>query len=245
MSDLLVTTPAEGVFRLSLEDSQNGNHLTEELCADLMDALARLAVDPALKVLVLTGGREVFSAGASLSTLTRGSGGATMIRKLGLPERLVGFPVPVIAALEGDAIGGGLMLAVCCDMLVAAENRRFGLNFTTLGFSPGMGATRLVPALVGHGVAMEMLLSGKFYKGRELVGRGLFNAVVPQEQVLDVALDQAMRIAERPRYVIEMVKAALAEPRLRILADALEREHALHQLCFARPEIAATIEDSY
>lgn len=245
MSKVLVTMPADGVFRVALDDAHNGNRLSEELCSDLMDALARVAVDPALKVVILTGGHEVFCGGASLATLQRLSAGATTVKDLALPEQLTGFPVPVIAALEGDAVGGGLMLAVCCDILVAADSRRFGLNFTTLGFSPGMGATRLVPALVGHGMAMEMLLTGKFYKGRELIGRGLFNAVVPQEQVQDVALDYAVRIAERPRYVIEMVKTALAEPRLRILKDALDREQVLHQLCFARPEITATIEQSY
>jgi polyketide biosynthesis enoyl-CoA hydratase PksI len=245
LSNVVVTTPAEGIFRLALDDVENGNRLSDELCADLIDGLARVAAEPALKVLILTGGHDVFSGGASLATLQHLSAGASSVKDLALPAQLIGFPVPVIAALEGDAVGGGLMLAICCDILVAADNRRFGLNFTTLGFSPGMGATGLVPALVGHGLAMEMFLTGKFYKGRELIGRGLFNAVVPQERVQDVALDYAARIAERPRYVIEMVKATLAAPRLRILNEALEREHVLHQRCFARPDIGATIEHSY
>lgn len=245
MSRVLVTASPDGVFEVRMNDAVNSNHLGDELCARLSDALSEIAADPALKVVVLTGTPEVFCGGASLETLSRLCGGSTTVKDLELPGQLIGYPVVIVAALEGDAVGGGLMLAVCSDIAVAAENRRFGLNFTTLGFAPGMGATQLLPSLVGHCTAIEMLLTGKFYKGRELANRGLFNAVVAHDQVRAVAFDLARRIAERPRYVIEMVKSALAEPRLRLLQEALDREHLLHKSCFGRVDIGRTIADSY
>lgn len=245
MPRVIAAPLADGIYEIALNDRANGNSLSDELCSDLVAVLDEVAANPALKVAVLTGGPDVFCSGASLDVLRRLTRGAAAVKDLALPAQLIGFPVPVVAALEGDAVGGGLMLAVCCDVLVAAESRRFGLNFTTLGFAPGMGATGLLPALAGHCTALEMLLTGKFYKGRELAHRGLFNAVVPQDRVREVALEFAARVAERPRYVIEMVKGALAQPRLRILQEALAREHLLQQLCFARPEVAAVIEETY
>jgi len=245
VSTVIVTRSSDGIFGLQLDDRPHSNCLGDVLCADLTDALTTLAADTRVKVLVVSGAPDLFCGGASRQMLDRLVAGGASVRDLALPSLLIGFPVPVVAALEGDAIGGGLMLALSCDIVIAAESRRYGLNFTTLGFAPGMGATGLLPSLVGHAMAIEMLLSGKFYKGRELVHRGLFNAVVPHDRVREVASEHAGRIAERPRYVIEIVKQALAEPRLRVLNEALAREHGLQRKCFARSDIAATIAASY
>jgi polyketide biosynthesis enoyl-CoA hydratase PksI len=242
---VFVKALGEGVFELGLKDVKNRNKLTREMCSDLMAVLSQTAEEPALKVLVLTGAKDIFCAGAALAVLREVCVEKKDIKDLLLPAQIIGFPMPVVAALEGSAVGGGLMLALCCDILIAAEERRFGLNFTTLGFTPGMGATQLVPAVAGHYFATEMLLTGKLYKGRELRGRGLFNAVVPSEQVREVALDIAFRIAERPRHVIAMVKSTLALTRARALEDALSREQLLHEFCFAHPDTTALIEDQY
>lgn len=137
------------------------------------------------------------------------------------------------------------MLALCCDILVASESSRYGVNFTNMGFTPGMGTTSLLPALVGHHFASEMMLTGKLYKGRELKGRGLFNYVVPAEEVLDVSLDIARRIAEKPRHVIEMLKETLSLPRRQALQEAVSREHLMHKICFSRSDTAAHIESTY
>jgi len=108
-----------------------------------------------------------------------------------------------------------------------------------------MGTTSLLPALVGYSFASEMILTAKFYKGRELRDRGLFNYVVSADEVLRVALELARRIAEKPRHVLELIKDTLVLPRRRALQEALSREHLMHKVCFSRPDTTLRIEETY
>jgi polyketide biosynthesis enoyl-CoA hydratase PksI len=245
MSNIYVTPTEEGIYQLKIVAPENGNRLSQELCAEFLTALASLTGEPSLKVLILTGGKDVFCAGATLEMLKQISIGSADVKDLLLPEKILSFPAPVIGALEGHAVGGGLTLALCCDILVASESSRYGVNFTNMGFTPGMGTTSLLPVLAGHHFASEMILTGKLYKGRELRERGLFNYVVPREEVMEVALDIARRIAEKPRHVLEMLKNTLSLPRRQALQEAMFREHLMHKICFSRPDTAAHIEAAY
>ena len=245
MSKVLRKPLGDGVVELQLHDPENDNLLGEELCGDLISALSQISEEPDLKVLLLTGDSKSFCAGASLDGLKKLCAKTISYPPLTLPPQLIGYPVPVIAALEGHAVGGGLVLAISCDMTVAASEKRFGFNFTTMGFTPGLGTTRLLPALVGHCFASEMLLTGKLYKGAELQGRGLFNAVVPGRTVRTVAMELAARIAERPKYVIESVKKTLAQTRAQGLQEALSQELILQEWCFKQPGALALIEQYY
>jgi polyketide biosynthesis enoyl-CoA hydratase PksI len=234
-----------GICELRMDDPANGNRLTESLCRGLMDALDRLALDQTVKVLILSGRKDVFSGGAPLEALRKISFGIVHVKDLELPAKLLGFPLPILAAVEGHAVGGGLALAICCDISVAAENRRYGANFTDLGFTPGMGTTGLLPLLVGASFAAEMMITAKFYKGKELRGRSLFTHVVADEQVRQVTIDIAERMAEKPRHVLSMLKESLAAPRLAALKQALQREHEMHERCFADPATKEIIERNY
>lgn len=235
----------EHIFHLRIDDAANENRLSEELCSELMAGLSELAVEPELKVLILSGRKDVFCAGATLQALQQIARGDAAVKDLLLPGQILNFPAPIIAAVEGHAVGGGLVLALCCDLLVASESSRYGMNFTSLGFTPGMGATGLLPALVGHQFASEMFLTAKYYKGRELKNRGLFNYVVPAAEVWTVTLDLARRMAGKPKHVLEMVKNALALPRCLALQQAVSREHLMHEVCFSHPETAAIIAETY
>jgi polyketide biosynthesis enoyl-CoA hydratase PksI len=215
------------------------------LCAELEEALAELTGDRAIRVLLLSGSPRIFCAGATLESLRRIAGGEFEVRDLATARRILEFPVPVVAAVEGHAVGGGLLLAVCCDITVASESNRYGVNFTDLGFTPGMGATALLPSLLGPQFASEMMFTAKFYKGRELRHKGLFTHIVSSAEVMPLARDIADRIAVKPRHVLEMLKETLALPRRRALEGAVARESLMHRLCFARPETAALIEDTY
>lgn len=245
MSKVANTRRGEGIVQLTLNDPEQQNRLHPAFCAELEEALAELAADPALKVVILAGRSEVFCAGATLKTLQAVAAGTAAVADLELPRRLLEFPLPIIGALEGHAVGGGLVLALCCDMRVACESSRYSMNFADLGFTPGMGATSLLPGLVGNAFASEMFLTAKFYKGRELQGRGLFNYVVPKEQVLSLATDLAQRVAAKPRHVVELLKQALSLPRRQALQEALQREQLMHTICFSRPETATSLELSY
>jgi polyketide biosynthesis enoyl-CoA hydratase PksI len=235
---------ASGIVELFLDDAENENRLSPELCDELRTALKELARDPSVSVLVLAGRSNVFSAGATLDVLrklcTDGS-----LEDLSIPTEMLNFPVPIIAALEGHAVGGGLVLALCSDMVVASESSRYGFNFSTMGFTPGMGTTALLPSLVGSAFAAEMLLTGKFYKGRELTGRGIFNHVVAKERVLPLVRDLAKCIALKPRPVLEMIKDALTTSRRVGLQDALSRERMMHKASFGDPDAWNRIKRNY
>ena len=235
-----------GIYQLRLDDPATGNRLGIELAAEVSQALTQLEGEAALKVLLLAGSAEVFSAGGDRGVLDGLAGGQLDEGSLfALPTQLLQFPLPVIAVLEGHAVGGGLMLALCCDLLVASQTSRYGLNFTDLGFTPGMGATTLLPALVAPAFANEMLFTARLYRGTELRDRGLFNYVVAAEQVPTVALDLARRIAPKPRRVLTMLKDALALPRRHALQEARLREPLMQRVCFGDPATAQHIQENY
>ncbi|HSN98471.1 MAG TPA: polyketide synthase [Candidatus Nanopelagicales bacterium] len=240
-----VTRVDDGVARVQMDDPGQQNQLSDELVDGLLDRLRDLAEDTSIRAVILAGREDVFCGGGTLELLQRVSSGDLRARDVLLPAKLVEFPVPIIAAVEGHAVGAGLAVALYCDIVVASEGARYGANFTSMGFTPGLGVTSLLPALVGHGFASEMMMTAKFYKGAELARRGLFTHVVAAREVLPLATDLARRIAERPRHVLTMLKADLAIPRRRALVEATSREHLMHELCFSRPEARALIDAAY
>jgi polyketide biosynthesis enoyl-CoA hydratase PksI len=234
-----------GVARLAFDDPPRKNCVDGAVCAALIEALDALSADPSVKVVVFTGTRAIFCAGGTMETVQKFVAGEIDPIVPLSTRRMAAFPLPIIAALEGSASGGGLTLAMCCDILIAAEEQRYGLNFTSMGFTPGDGSMALAPLMVGYQMASEMLCTGKFYRGRELRGTGLFAHVVPQAEVMPLALDIAGRIAEKPRHVLTLVKEELALPRRRALEEAVLRERLMHQICSARPETRSDIDDRY
>jgi polyketide biosynthesis enoyl-CoA hydratase PksI len=246
MSDVLhVTRPEAGICELHMDDAANRNGLGEALVRGLMTAFASLATDSSVKVVLLKGRADVFCAGATLESLRDVAHDRVRVKDVELPATVVGCPVPVVAAIEGHAVGGGLALALCCDIQVAAEESRYGTNFAELGFTPGMGTTTLLPLAVGHGRASEMMMTARFYKGREMAGTGLFTHVVPRADVAALALDIARNIARKDRVVIELLKDTLGAPKRAGLQQAISREHLMHQICFQRPETLRAIEENY
>lgn len=247
MSDVLeVTADGSGIVRLAIRDPERENRLSHELVDLLMATLDELAGDQSVKVLLVTGTREIWCAGGTLRMLREMASGAYDERRLlALSDRLLSFPVPVVGALEGHAVGGGLALALCCDLTVAAENRRYAVNSASMGFAPAMGLSALLPAAVGHHFAAEMIFTGRYYKGRELADRRLFNAVVPADEVLDRATDLAEQIAEKPRYVLELLKETLALPKRHALQEAIAREPLMNRICFAQPGSEALLDQTY
>lgn len=246
MSRLVTANLEGGVFELRLDDAEHDNRVDVDFGDEIVHALEALAREPALKVLVLSGRPEVFCAGGRLEFLLKLATGQAEERSLfRLPFGVLSFPLPIVAAMEGHAVGGGFMLALYCDLLVAASNRRYGVNFAAMGFTPGVGTTSLLPALVGHHFASEMILTAKTYRGRDLVGRSLFNRVVPSAEVKATAIDLARSIADKPRHVLEMLKDAMALPRRQALLQGMHQEHLMHKICFDRPETKAMIESTY
>jgi polyketide biosynthesis enoyl-CoA hydratase PksI len=234
-----------GVAELWMHDEPGNNAFSSEFVEQLLARMAELSRAREAKVCVLRGLPEVFCAGGDRRVLLDLAEGNLAPYDLELTRTLLELPVPTIAAMEGHAVGGGLVFGLACDMVVMARESRYGANFMDLGFTPGMGATRLLQFAFGEYVAAEMLFGGQYFRGEQLAGRGQVNAVLPRAEVLPQALDMAARIADKPRAALLLLKRALALPRRRAFEEARTVESMMHEVCFADPTTVARIRANY
>jgi polyketide biosynthesis enoyl-CoA hydratase PksI len=153
--------------------------------------------------------------------------------ELGLARRILDLHVPVIAACAGAAIGGGFVLATACDLVILARDRRYGFNFMDLGITPGMGVTALAEHVLGTARAHELLYSGEFRLGTQLIPCPGVAAVASSYEVEIRALDLALRIAGKPKRNLSMLKRVLTLPRRRRLEEALTLESLMHETSLA------------
>jgi enoyl-CoA hydratase/carnithine racemase len=192
------------------------NLVTRELLGELDAALATLeAADPGdVRAVVLTGqGERAFSAGSHVGEfeVQRGSAGrARHELESGVATRLSRLPMPTIAAIEGDALGGGLELALCCDLRIASERARLGLPEVRLAVTPGAGGTQRLPRVVGPARARELILTGRILDAAEAMRIGLVTEVVPAGQAIDRAVEIGATIAQRGPVAVREAKRLIA-----------------------------------
>jgi enoyl-CoA hydratase/carnithine racemase len=192
------------------------NLVTRELLGELDAALATLeAADPGdVRAVVLTGqGERAFSAGSHVGEfeVQRGSvGRARHELESGVATRLSRLPMPTIAAIEGDALGGGLELALCCDLRIASERARLGLPEVRLAVTPGAGGTQRLPRVVGPARARELILTGRILDAAEAMRIGLVTEVVPAGQAIDRAVEIGATIAQRGPVAVREAKRLIA-----------------------------------
>jgi enoyl-CoA hydratase len=200
-----------GVLTVNRPDKLNA--LSTELTEELLQFLVEVEKDDDLRVLVITGaGDKAFVAGADIKELVERD--AVMGRDISrfrqaLFARIENLPIPVIAAVNGYALGGGLELALACNIRIASEKAQFGAPEVKLGIIPGDGGTQRLPRLVGLGRAMELVLTGDFIDALEAHRIGLVNKVVPHEELLENVMALAKKIASRPPLAVKFAKEAV------------------------------------
>ena len=208
----------DGVVCLTLNDPQRRNAMTEAMGDALERATAELSQDASLRCVVLTGAPPAFSAGGDLDMLeelgrrTRDEGFDASETMRAFYRRFLalrGLPVPVIAAINGHAVGAGACVALACDLRIVAREAKFGLNFSRLGLHPGMGGTWLLPRAVGRQRAAEMLYTGRLASGEALANYGMALEALPSTEVLPAAMKLAASIAESSPVVVRQLKANL------------------------------------
>ena len=196
-SNILVEAQA-GVALITI-NREPANTLSVATMDELNAAFDALEKDDAVRAVVITGaGQHVFVGGADitefLSALEQGAD--VMVRRgLDLFDRIEGFPKPVIAAVNGVCAGGGMELAMACDVRFASENAKFGMREVTLGIIPGWGGNQRLPRLVGRGRAMEMLLTGDWVTADAAARSGLVNRVFPDNELLAQARNLGRKLA--------------------------------------------------
>jgi enoyl-CoA hydratase/carnithine racemase len=189
------------------------NLVTVELTRSLDRALAAVESDPDVRCVVLTGtGERAFCAGSDVKefeSLQGRVGEGKLLLEKAVYRRIALLPVPTIAAIQADALGGGLELALCCDLRVADERAKLGLPEVRLGVMPGSGGTQRLPRIVGIAKAKELILMGEIISALAALEIGLVNRVAAAGQALDEAMKMAETIAERGPLAVREAKQAL------------------------------------
>lgn len=259
MAHLIIDEVEPGIVVLTIDRPDRRNALGPEVLAELHEAFDDIAGDPALRVVVLTGAGEGFSAGADMKGGDANEGvdntpiGSVFVKAQGqiprtfasqehmasLFEKIHRLRQPVIAAVNGAAVGGGFALALACDLRYAAASARFGAVFIKRGVSNcDMGTSYFLPRLVGASRAAELMLTGRVFDAEEAEDLGLVLEVVPDGEVVDRALAAARLIAENGPLAVWMTKEVMWQtidsPSLR---HALDLENRTQIMCSATGEL--------
>jgi enoyl-CoA hydratase len=210
------------------------NALSPALIAELSDALRALDADPEIRAVVLTGGPRVFAAGADIGDMAdRGPVEQLQRDQTGRWAAISAFTKPLIAAVNGYALGGGCELALMCDLIVAGDSARFGQPEINLGIIAGAGGTQRWPRTVGKYVAMEVNLGGAPLPAQRAYQLGLVNKVVPAEVTVDVARKLAARLAEKAPVALRLAKESVNQALETPLSEGLAIERKNFYFLFA------------
>ena len=210
------------------------NALSPGLIGELTGALSQFDADESIRAVVLTGGPKVFAAGADIGDMAEQGPVDQLLRdQTGRWAPLAGFKKPLIAAVNGYALGGGCEVALMCDVIVAGDTARFGQPEINLGIIPGAGGTQRWPRAAGKYVAMEAMLTGAPITAHRAYEIGLVNRVVPAEMTVEVAKRLAREIAEKAPLAVRMAKEAVLKAFETPLAEGLASERKSFYFLFA------------
>lgn len=241
-----INYPSKSIAVLMMNDKSGRNALSNEFVESLKDAFDVINNNSSVKVVIFRGNKEIFCSGAKKSILVDFMKGKVKPRDILLPKLILDMPIPVIAAMEGHAVGGGFALGLCADIIIIDENSRYGCNFMNMGFTPGMGTTKLLENVLTPVLAHELLYTGELRKGKNFKQSGcVFNAILPKKEVFPKALAIAERIAEKPRNSLLLLKATLSLPKRKCFEETITMETMMHQITFADPITQKNVEEEY
>ncbi|HEV2195949.1 MAG TPA: enoyl-CoA hydratase-related protein [Candidatus Acidoferrum sp.] len=236
---VLLETVQDGVATLVMNRPDRLNALNNELSAALNNALARVAEDQSVRVVLITGAGRAFCAGGDLALIGKGrTTGATQslepLLRSGMQAvlRMRSMPQPVVAAVNGAAAGAGMNIALAADIRIAAEDATFGQNFAKVGLFPDFGGTYFLPQLVGVAKAAELFYTGDMIDAKTALQLGIVNHVVPGAELEAEGRTLAQKIMQGPPLAIQAVKKVLFGSEKKKLAEALEHEVQEQVRCY-------------
>jgi polyketide biosynthesis enoyl-CoA hydratase PksI len=230
---------------IGMADHANKNGLSRALLEGLREIFEAIARERRARVVVLHGYGNYFCTGGTQELLLELAEGQKTFVERGYFRLLLDCEVPVIAAVQGHAIGGGLTFACSADLTVFAREAVLSANYMQYGLTPGAGATLFIPHRFGPLLGHEMLLRANRWRGRDLEQRGVGAHVVPATEVIDTALSIARELAASRREALCLLKNHLAAPLRRAIEETTRQELAMHQQLMASAEVADLIRDRF
>jgi enoyl-CoA hydratase len=210
------------------------NALNDRLMAELEEALSDLDADPQVAAMVITGSEKAFAAGADIKEMLARDFAAAMATNFIAPwQKIAAHAKPVIAAVAGYALGGGCELAMMCDIVLAADNAKFGQPEINLGTIPGAGGTQRLTRAIGKAKAMDMVLTGRMMDAAEAERSGLVARVVPLAELVDEAVKLGETIAGKSQPVVAMAKDMVNAAYETTLAEGIRAERRTFYATFA------------
>lgn len=236
MEQQLLESLSEGVVTLTLNRPERLNALSTPIMEGLLEGLPRLAQDPAVGVVVLTGAGRAFCSGGDVKSMAEGSAARTapdavrhLRGRMEVSRLLHEMPKPTIAMVNGPAAGAGLSLALACDLRVAGQSARFLTAFAKVGFSGDFGGSYFLAKLVGTGKARELYYTAEPLDARQALALGIVNQVVPDGDLVDATMTLARSLARGPRIALSLMKQHFNAAESGTLAELLDLE-AQHQV---------------
>ena len=247
MAEVQLDRRDDGVAVVTLHDPERRNAMTPEMGDALRDTFLELATDDDLRVAVLTGTPPAFSAGGDLGMLedharrTREEGFDATDEMRSFYDRFLelrALPVPVIAAVNGHAVGAGLCVALACDLRFVAHEAKVGLNFSRLALHPGMGGSWFLPRILGEQRAAKWLYTGRLFSGTDAAADGLALEALPATDVLPAALSLAEEIAAASPLVVRQLRTTLAASPTNDLDEQLDLEASMQAVNYGTDDLA-------
>jgi len=235
MGEFVNLEAADGIGTIRL-NRPPVNALNDQLTGELAAAAREAASSDEVRAVIIYGGERAFAAGADIKEMAEASYAAMATRGSGLQEAMAlvaGIPKPVVAAITGYALGGGLELALAADFRVVGESARLGQPEILLGIIPGAGGTQRLPRLVGPARAKDIVFTGRMVAAAEAHAIGLVDQVAPDDSVYQAALDMVKRYAAGPALALRAAKQAIDHGLDVDLATGLEIERELFAALFA------------
>jgi len=238
--ETIVFSKEEDVAIIKFNRPKALNAINPEVLGEVNDALDEIEGDTTVRVLVLTGeGEKAFVAGADISHMVKLS--PLQLRKFSTAGhdvlfRLESLPIPVIACVNGFALGGGLEISMACDFVYASENAKFGQPEINLGVIPGFGGTQRLSRLVGKSMAKEICMTGMMVGAQEAKEMGLVNKVLPHDKLWEEAMKTAKLLASKGKVSLKAVKDCINRGYDVDLRDGCYMESDAFALCMASPD---------
>ena len=234
-----------GIIQIRMQDKESRNMFSVPLAEGVINAFEVIKTQPEFKVVILTGYESYFASGGTKEGLLEISDGKAKFTDIDLYSLALNCPIPVISAMQGHGIGGGFVMGMFADFVILSRESIYTTNFMKYGFTPGMGATFILPKKLGICLAEEMMLAARNYRGEELQKRGIPFPVLPREQVMAYALDLAETIAEKPRVSLVTLKDHLVASLREGLPKVIQQEEAMHEITFHQHEVRDRIKDLF